>query len=96
VVTGILGWLALQAKSDFDRDLNTFRIPASQMDSDRLRLRSYALVTDVAAATTLVAAGFSVYFVLSRPSGAATQVPKPSPFVAIAPTLGGAAVHGGW
>ncbi len=94
--TGVLGWLALRTKRDFDRDLDTFAILPSQLDSDRSRLRTYALATDVAAAATLVAAGISVYLVVSRSSEPPSQTATPRPFVALAPTLGGMAVSGGW
>jgi hypothetical protein len=96
VTASVFGWLALRAKSDFDRDLSTFSVSSSQLNSDRSHLRTYALVTDVAVAATLVAAGFSVYFVLSRSSEPAPQTALPRPFVALAPTLGGMVVHGGW
>jgi tetratricopeptide (TPR) repeat protein len=93
---GVFGWLSLSAKRDFDRDLDTFNVSSTQLDSDRSYLRTYALVTDVAAAATLVAAGFSVYFLVSRSSEPAPQTAVPRPFVALAPTLGGMAVSGGW
>jgi hypothetical protein len=96
VTAGVFGWLALRAKGDLDRDLDTFKVSSDQLDSDRSHLRTYALVTDVAAAATLVAAGFSVYFVFSRSSEPAPQTATPRPFVALAPTLGGMVVRGGW
>jgi hypothetical protein len=96
VTAGVLGWLALRAKRDFDRDLGTFNVSSSQLDSDRSHLRTYALVTDVAVAATLVSAGVSVYFAFSRSSEPAPQTAMPRPFVALAPTLGGMVVHGGW
>jgi hypothetical protein len=96
VTAGVFGWLALRAKSDLDRDLGTFNVSSSQLDSDRSRLRTYALVTDIATAATLVAAGFSVYFVLARSSEPAPQTAMPRPFVALGPTLGGMVVRGGW
>ena len=93
---GVFGWLALRAKNDFARDLDTFKVSSSQLESDRSLLRTYALVTDIAVATTLVAAGFSVYFIVSRSSEPAPQTAMPRPFVALGPTLGGMVVHGGW
>jgi hypothetical protein len=96
VTTGIFGWLALSAKHDFDRDLVTFNVSSGQLDSDRSRLRTYALVTDIAGAATLLAAGVSTYFAFSRSSEPAPQTAMPRPYVAIAPTLGGMVVHGGW
>jgi hypothetical protein len=96
VTTGIFGWLALRAKSDFDRDLSTFKVSSSQLDSDRSQLRTYALATDVAILATAAAAGFSVYFAAARPSEPAPQTAMPRPFVALGPTLGGMVVRGGW
>jgi hypothetical protein len=96
VTTGIFGWLTLRAKHDFDRDLVTFKVSSGQLDSDRSRLRTYALVTDIAGAATLVAAGFSAYFAFSRASEPAPQTATPRPSIALAPTLGGMVVHGAW
>jgi hypothetical protein len=96
VTTGVFGWLALRAKSDFDRDLSTFKVSSSQLDSDRSQLRTYARVTDVAMLATLVAAGFSVYFASTRSGEPAPQTAMPRPFVAVGPTLGGMVVRGGW
>lgn len=96
VATGVLGWLTLRAKRDFDNHLDTFNVSPTQLDSDRSRLRAFALATDVAAVVTLAAGGFSLYFALSGGSESTTQTSGPRAFVALTPTLGGAAVHGGW
>lgn len=96
VTAGIFGWLALGAKHDLDHDLGTFKVSASQLDNDRSHLRTYALITDVAAGAALVAAGFSLYFLLSEPNEPASQTAVPRPFVALVPTLGGMAMQGGW
>ncbi len=96
VTAGIFGWLAVGAKDDLDRDLNTFNVSASQLDNHRSRLRTFALVTDIAAAATLVSGGVSLYFALTRSSKDKPQVGKPSPFVALSPTPTGVALHGGW
>jgi hypothetical protein len=76
--------------------LDTFKIPNQTLDDDRLRLRTYTLITDAVVAATLISAGFSVYFLTSRPSESAAQTATPRPFVALAPTLGGTVVHGEW
>lgn len=96
VTAGIFGWLTVGAKNDLDRDLDTFDVSASQLDHDRSRLRTFALITDIAAAATLVSGGVSLYFVLARSSKGKPHVSKPSPFVALSPTPTGVALQGRW
>jgi tetratricopeptide (TPR) repeat protein len=97
IATGVLGILALQAKSDFDRDLKAIPGSQYQIDNDRSKMKSYALATDVLAGATLLSAGAVLYFLLtdSTESGAPrTSLPKRS--VALTPTVGGLVLHGGW
>jgi tetratricopeptide (TPR) repeat protein len=96
VTTGVFGWLAVRAKNDFNRDLDTLNVSQSQMDNHRSRLQTFALVTDIAAAATVVSGAVSLYFVLARPARGKAQPSKPSPFVALSPTPTGVALHGGW
>jgi hypothetical protein len=96
VTAGVFGWLTARAKNDFDRDLDTVNVSPSQMDNHRSRLRTFALITDIAAAATVVSGGVSLYLVLARPSRGKAQLSKPSPFVALSPTPTGVALHGGW
>jgi hypothetical protein len=96
VTTGIFGWLTIRAKSDFDSDLNTVNISPTQLDDDRSKMRTLALITDIAAGATLVGGVASLYLALTHTSHGKRQSGKPSPFVAIAPTPTGLAVHGGW
>lgn len=96
VATGVFGWLTVRARNDFDHDLDKLNISASQLDNDRSRLRTFALITDIAAAATVVGGAASLYFVLSRPSRDKTRVGKPSPFVALSPMPTGVALQGGW
>lgn len=96
VTAGIFGWLTVRAKNDFNHDLDTLDVPQSQLDSHRSRLRTFALITDIAAAATVVSGGVSLYFFLGRPNHGKSQLSKPSPFVALSPTPSGVALHGGW
>jgi hypothetical protein len=96
VATGVFAWLALSAKRDFDNDLSRYGVTASDIDSDRSRLRSRALYTDIAGAATLVAASVSLYFYVSAPASSTSRASKPSPYAVLAPTVGGLALQGGW
>lgn len=96
VTAGVFGWLTVRAKNDFDHDLDARNVSASQADDHRSRLRTFALITDIAAAATLVSGGASLYLVLTRSSGGKAPLGKPSPFVALAPTPTGVALQGGW
>ncbi len=62
------GILSLGATSDLDSAIG--RVPGSGADIDdaRSRARTFAVMTDVLGAASFVAAGVTVYFVLSRPS----------------------------
>lgn len=78
--TGILG---LSAKSDFDKELD--RLPGSEdaIAKARSRTDTFATVTDVLGAATLVAAGVTVYLALTRhappkPSVGLTILPSPT------------------
>jgi hypothetical protein len=93
VATGVFAWLALDAKRDFDGRLDTFGSTKAQIDSDRSRMKNYALVADGLGAATLAAGGVSLFLALTRHSTAASEKRNS---IAIAPTLGGMAIHGGW
>jgi hypothetical protein len=92
----LFGVLANSAKSDLDKDLNTFAISPAQVDDDRSTLRRYALLSDVATATTLVAGGVSLYLALTRPSGQEKRSSETPRKLALVPTLGGVTLLGGW
>lgn len=75
VATGLLaagtattGILSLSAKSDYDKQLDTFPGSADAISSARSRVETLGLVTDVLGAATIVAAGVSVYLIVTRPS----------------------------
>lgn len=96
VTTGVFGWLALKAKDDLNKDLNTYQVAPGRVSDDRSQLRTYALVTDIAAGATLVAGGVTLYLLLTRSSGDKPEVAQPQPSLALTPTLNGVALYGGW
>lgn len=96
IATGVFGILALQAKSDFDRELKT--VPGSQnkIDSDRSKMKAYALTTDILAGATVLSAAAAVYFLLTDSSESGSPKTSPKRSVAVAPTVGGLLVQGVW
>jgi len=96
VTAGVFAWLAHQAKSDFDKDLNTFGVTATKVDHDRSTMRRYALISDIASVTTVVAGGLSLYLALSRSSGEEKRTAESPRKLALLPTLGGVTLLGGW
>lgn len=97
VTTGVFGFLTLGAKKDLDRDLDTFGVSSTnRVSNDRSRVRNYALVTDIAAAATLVSAGVTLYMVLVHSGDTRSEVAQPRSRLALTPTLNGVALYGGW
>jgi hypothetical protein len=95
VATGVFGILALQAKSDFDKELKQVPGSLDRIDNKRSKMKSYALATDVLGAATLLSAGAVVYFLISDSSGSATPTASKRS-LALAPTVGGIVLHGEW
>lgn len=96
VTTGVFGFLTLGAKKDLDRDLDTFDVPSNRVSDDRSRVRNYALVTDIAAAATLVSAGVTLYMFLAHSGDTPSEVAQPRSRLTLTPTLNGVALYGGW
>jgi tetratricopeptide (TPR) repeat protein len=97
VATGVFGWLALNAKKDFDNQLNAFPSTKSQIDDSRSKMQAYAYVTDGFAAATLVSGGVALYMALAGQSESKrSQVSYVRPSVKLTPTLGGMVLHGAW
>lgn len=90
--TTVFALRARSADSKLDDRLNTFPSDASRIDDARSELKTSALLTDILAASTAVAAGLTLYFVLS-PS---TETPssKTQAGVGLAPAPGGLVVFG--
>jgi hypothetical protein len=91
VVTGVFGFLALDAKKDFDKQLDRIPNTKDSVDDARGKTRRYAYLTDTFGAATLLATGVAVYFALTRDGGST----KPRS-VALAPTLGGLVLDARW
>ena len=97
VVTGVFGWLALDAKKDFDNQLNAFPSTKAQIDDSRSKMKAYAYLTDGFAAATLVSGGVALYVALTGQSESKrNQVSYVRPSVNLTPTLGGMVLHGVW
>jgi tetratricopeptide (TPR) repeat protein len=97
IATGVFGILALQAKNDFDGDLK--KVPGNQdkIDSDRSKMKSYALATDILAGATVLSAAAAVYFLFTdNTESRAPKTSGPKRSVAVAPTVGGLVVQGVW
>ena len=97
VATGVFGGLALNAKKDFDTQLNAFPGTKAQVDDSRSKMKAYAYVTDGFAAATLVSGVVALYVALTnRSESAQRQVSYVRPSVKLTPTLGGMVLHGAW
>jgi hypothetical protein len=96
VTTGFFGWLALRSKNTLSRDLDTYGVSPNRVSEDRSRVRNYALITDIAAGTTLVAAGVTLYMALAHGGKETSEAAQPQPRLAVTPTLNGVALFGGW
>ncbi|MBW2523481.1 MAG: PEGA domain-containing protein [Deltaproteobacteria bacterium] len=88
VGTGVVGGLTLAAKSDFDEQLETFPGDRDDIDEARAELQTLAVVTDVLAGATVVAAGFALYFAIAGSgdsSAAAGRCAPPALQVGVGP-----------
>lgn len=94
LATAVFGILALQAKQDFDRALNTASSTRDNIDSARTRMKAYANLADGFGAATLVSGGIAVYLLLSDAGSKKSSGTKTS--VALAPTVGGMLLYGQW
>lgn len=65
VATLTSGLLALSAKSHLDSDLGQFPIDDARVASDRTRVKTTALATDILGVATFVGAGVTTYFALT-------------------------------
>lgn len=88
----VFGLRTRNADSDLDAQLNAFPSDASRIEDARSDLKTSALVTDILAASTAVAAGLTLYFVLSPPTAAVPS--KSQAGFGLAPAPGGLAVFG--
>lgn len=97
IAAGVFGILALQAKNDFDRDLKNVPGNQNKIDSDRSKMKGYALTTDILAGATVLSAAAAVYFLFT--DSTESRTPKTSGSrrsLSVAPTVGGMVFQGAW
>ncbi len=94
IATGVFGVMALNAKSDFEKELDKIPNSKDNIDSARSKLRTDARLTDVFGAATLISGGVALYYLLSDPGP--KKISGKTSSIALAPTVGGLLVHGEW
>jgi hypothetical protein len=62
---GAMAILTRRTNDDFGKDLDTFGTPRSTLDSQRSKLKTYAILTDAFTGAALLSAGLCVYFIAS-------------------------------
>lgn len=87
VGAGVFGGLALTSSSDLATQRSTSGATRAALDSGSSKTKTFALVSDLCAASAVVAGGVTLYFTLRKPS-------KPKPEVHLGLHLGGLAVDG--
>jgi len=92
VGTTVFALRSKSADSELDDRLNAFPGQPSRIDDARSQLRTAALVTDILAVSTAVAAGLTLYFVLSPSTETAPA--RSQAGVGLAPAPGGVVVFG--
>lgn len=92
--TGVVGYLALSAQDDLKKQVNTYPSTKDQIDNARTKSKNYGYVADALGAATIVAAGASVYFLLTRHSDQPPASKSHASSVVVAPTLAGMMVEG--
>ena len=93
----MFGTLALGAKHDFDKELNTYPTSNSRVDTLRSTMMTYSVLTDALAAAAVAAAGLSGYYLWSgsKTGGSQARTSKKRSIVLL-PTLGGVIAEGRW
>lgn len=76
VGTGIAGYLAIKASNDLSDQLNTRDTTSSALSKDRTNVKTFALVTDVLGAATLLGVGVALYFTFAPASKETTTPDK--------------------
>lgn len=94
VATGVFGVLAWKAKDDFETELNKIPNTKDSVDNARSTMKTYAYLTDVLGAATLVSGGVALYFLITDSGFKKTSSKGTS--VALAPTVGGMSLHARW
>lgn len=97
LATGMVGYVALRAKKDFETQLDSYPATKDQIDSARSKMSTYAAITDGLGAATVIAGGLSLYFVLTnRTESGSSGTLTSSKSMTLLPTLGGMALYGQW
>lgn len=92
IVTGVMGGLAVSARGRLDDALGTFPGNGKTIGDAQSRARTFAMVTDIAGAVTIVGAVATVVLFAVAPS--ASEKPRSSAEVLVSPT--GLVVRGGF
>jgi tetratricopeptide (TPR) repeat protein len=92
VATGVLGWLALKSKKDFESELDKIPNTRDRVDSARNKTKNYAYLTDALGAATVISGGVALYFALTGSTDSASRQSS----IAWSPTVGGMVLHGAW
>lgn len=87
VGAGVFGGLALTSSADLATQRSAPGATRAALDSGSSKTKTFALVSDLCAASAVVAGGVTLYFTLRKPS-------KPKPEVHLGLHLGGLAVDG--
>jgi len=94
IATTVFGFLALDAKTNFNNELLKIPNTKDNIDSARSKMKTYARLTDAFGAATLVSGGVALYLLLSDSTPKAKTEKKTS--VALYPALGGLSLQGAW
>lgn len=93
VATGVFGYLALQAQSDYKDQLNKYPNTRSKIEDARTKSKNLGYITDAFGAATLLSGGVAAYFALTYSSAPSAKGAKPN-VVGLAPTVGGMLLQG--
>jgi tetratricopeptide (TPR) repeat protein len=93
VGTGTFAFLARDAKSEFDRELEKYPTTKERIDDARSRMKMYAGITDGFGAATIVSGGVTLLLALTS-GGTKVPAQQGAPAIRVAPRIGGISVSG--
>jgi hypothetical protein len=96
VGAAVFGTLALSAKHDFDKELNTYPTSNSRVDGLRSTMLTYSVLTDAFAAAAVAATGLSAYYLWAGSKTGQSQSRTSKQSIVLMPTLGGMVAEGRW
>ncbi len=95
VGTGVFGYLALGAQSDFKDQVNTYPNTREKVDDARSKSRTYGYVADAMGAAALISGGVALYFAVTHARDSRKrEFRKSAEPIVLAPTLGGMVLSG--